>query len=87
LMDAGKPFITLSSTSNAGLEEPPVLILARSIGNRDGMAEKFALLIERGANYNVQDNEGDLCIHILMSSNHLPECPSLRRSCLIFSWS
>lgn len=72
-MDAGKPFITPNSTGNAELEEPPILILARSASNRDDIAEKFALLIERGADPNVRDNEGDSCLHILMSSKHLPE--------------
>jgi hypothetical protein len=73
LMDAEIPFITPNSTGNVGLEEPPILILARSASNRDNIAEKFALLIERGADPNVRDNEGDSCLHILMSSKHLPE--------------
>jgi ankyrin repeat protein len=72
-MDVGKPFISANSTGNAELEEPPILILARSISNRDDVADKFALLIERGAHPNVRDNEGDSCLHIIMSYNHLPE--------------
>jgi hypothetical protein len=72
-MDVGKPFIGPNSTGNAGLEEPPILILARSISNRDVVADKFALLIERGADPNVRDNEGYSCLHIIMSYEHLPE--------------
>lgn len=72
-MDAGSPFISPDSTGNPELEEPPLLILARSISTRGyhDTVDKIALLIERGANPNVQDNVGDTCLHVILRCEHV----------------
>jgi hypothetical protein len=68
LLDKSAPLVTPNSTGNPGFEEVPLLIIARSssYNNHIDTAEKFVLLIERGADANVYDKHGSNALHIVM---------------------
>jgi hypothetical protein len=67
----GNPFISPNSNGNSGLEYPPILILAGSCYEDVGFydtADKFVLLIQRGAYIHARDADGKNCLHILMEN-------------------
>jgi hypothetical protein len=63
-----RPLVTPNRTGNLDVEEPPLLILAKSssYNNHVDTAEKLLLLIERGAKPNVYDSCRNNALHIVM---------------------
>ncbi|KAK5084924.1 hypothetical protein LTR70_006387 [Exophiala xenobiotica] len=68
MLDNGEPFFSASNILES--DEVPLLVLANyhaSYGTEPyQIPDKFALLLSRGANLHVRDDNGDTCLHVVM---------------------
>jgi len=72
MLDNGKPFFSASNI--LGSDKVPLLVLAACHVSATSypyqIPDKLALLLSRGANPHVRDDNGDTCLHIVMHYDH-----------------